>query len=672
MNTIRSAIAMLLILATSHVVTGQDVVTDPLADPTAEIGEGFVFPDPDTNEDEIDLSSSAGVVDVSTAWSIEKARPGDKIVLAVIFDVRETWHINADDSQVSAGSFQSMTTTKVLVEPKRAANAGIASVATFERPLFPKAHKIEVSYAPEPVMVFDGKVISYLPVKIQSDAAPGKYDFEVSVGFAACDDTNCLNPLMPPMSDYVRLPVTLEIVGEGEPVGAEGDAAIFGGYQELAGSVNPNAIDFDAFGIVSFKLDASGAVGLTLLWLVAALGGFLLNLTPCVLPVIPLKIMGLSNSAGNRGKCFVLGLTMSLGVVAFWLLLGTLIATVSGFTAANQLFQYSAFTIGIGVVIAVMAVGMCGLFAVQLPQFVYKFNPGHDSLHGSFGFGVMTAILSTPCTAPFMGAAAAWAATQNAAVTMTTFLCIGAGMALPYLVLSAFPGLVNKMPRTGPASELIKQVMGLLMLAAAAYFVGTGLSGALATEPDPPTDLYWWPVMLMVMAAGAWLAWRTIRITPSIVKRGTFIGIGVLLIAIGAYGGVKFTEKGPIDWTYYTEDRLQEALADGKVVVLDFTAAWCANCHYLEKTQLNQQQVADLLNRKDVTAMKVDITRKNPEEQSKMLEVNTLTIPLLVVYSPDGEIVFRSDSYVAQQVVDALGKAGVKIDDKTVQAAATP
>ena len=112
-----------------------------------------------------------------------------------------------------------------------------------------------------------------------------------------------------------------------------------------------------------------------------------------------------------------------------------------------------------------------------------------------------------------MGAAAAWAATQYPATTLLTFASIGAGMAAPYMALSIFPALVERMPRTGPASELIKQVMGLLMLAAAAYFVGVGLSALVVTPPDPPGKEYWWAVMAFGAAAGFWLAYGTLRIT---------------------------------------------------------------------------------------------------------------------------------------------------------------
>ena len=258
-------------------------------------------------------------------------------------------------------------------------------------------------------------------------------------------------------------------------------------------------------------------------------GGFLLNLTPCVLPVIPIKIMSLSASAGSRRKTFFLGIWMMLGVLSLWLGLGIAIALVSGFTATNQLFQYPAFTIAIGLFIGVMAIGMGGLFSIRLPNAVYMFNPKHDSWYGSFMFGIMTAVLSTPCTAPFMGAAAAWAATQSPILTMTVFGSIGFGMATPYLVLAAYPQLVDKMPRAGAASELIKQVMGLFMLAAAVYFLGVGFVGIFQQEGAPPSRAYLWIVAGCVAVAGLWLALRTMRLATGTGTRVTFVGIGLLL-----------------------------------------------------------------------------------------------------------------------------------------------
>ena len=399
-------------------------------------------------------------------------------------------------------------------------------------------------------------------------------------------------------------------------------------------------------------------MGIVLLLVVAAIGGFLLNLTPCVLPVIPIKIIGLSNAAGNRAKCLMLGIWMSVGVIGFWFVLGGVIASISQVKAVSVLFQYAWFTIAIGIVIAVMAVGMCGLFAIRLPQWVYRISPKQETAGGSIGFGVMTAILSTPCTAPFMGAAAAWALTQNMIIVLMTFGSIGAGMALPYLVLSASPHLVEKMPRTGPGSELIKQVMGLLMLAAAAYFVGVGVSSLMATPPDSPSQAYWWFVMGFIGLAGLWLIIKTWKITGNSVKRGVWTAVGVLAIASSTYGGAALTKEGPIDWVNYTPERLEKSLSEGKVVVLDFTAEWCLNCKTLENTVLSSEGVVRILEENDVVPMKVDLTSKeNYAGWNKLSEVGRATIPLLIVYSPDGSEKLKSDWYTADQVIEAVKSA---------------
>jgi thiol:disulfide interchange protein len=284
-------------------------------------------------------------------------------------------------------------------------------------------------------------------------------------------------------------------------------------------------------------------------------------------------------------------------------------------------------------------------------------NPEQDTLHGSFGLGILAAILSTPCTAPFMGAAAAWAATQTPATTLLTFAAIGTGMAFPYLVLSASPGLVKKMPKTGPASVLIKQVMGLFMLAAAAYFIGVGVAALFVSPPNPPSRLYWWPVMLLIIAAGGWLAYRTLQIASGIKIRAFFAGVGVVLIALSAWGSIRLTDKGPIDWVYFTEKRFQEAADARKVVVMVFSAEWCLNCKALEKGVLDDPAIIKLFARREIVPMKVDITGNNPAGKAKLKEVGNLTIPLIVIFSPNGTQVFKSDFYTVEQVLDAVAGA---------------
>jgi thiol:disulfide interchange protein DsbD len=348
---------------------------------------------------------------------------------------------------------------------------------------------------------------------------------------------------------------------------------------------------------------------------------------------------------------------MSLGVLAFWASLGILIALVSGFTATNQLFQYPLFTILVGAIIAIMALGMFGFFSLRLPQFIYMINPQQDSLQGSLALGILAAVLSTPCTAPFMGAAAAWAATQTPWITLATFAAIGGGMALPYLLLSAFPHLVDRMPKAGPASELIKQVMGLFMLAAAAYFLGVGISAQLSSPPNPPSKVFWWPVMALIAAGGGWLALRTLQLASRKVTKTIFVSLGLILIAFPLWSAVRLADKGPIDWIHYTPERFEEALKNKKVVVMDFTAEWCLNCKALEESVLHNRRVIDVLAQKDVVPMKVDITGNNPAGKNKLKVVGSLTVPLLVVFSPDGKKVFKSDFYTVDQVLEAVSQA---------------
>ena len=585
---------------------------------------------------------ASDVVSVRTAWSVDRARPGDSLACAVVLDIAAGYHINADSGQI-----------KPIVDfkpyPTRVTITAVSKGITIEPPLYPQAHPVKVEFARDPLMAFDGRTIVYVPMTLEKKALPEKVQVNVTISYQACDNQVCLFPRQ--VVTTADLPVDLS--GEA-PQAVNQD--LFVGYRLAAATGAGNSVGFSLFGW-NFAINTATGFGFFLLLFTAALGGMLLNLTPCVLPLIPIKIISLSNAVQNQARCIALGLAMFLGVLFFWLILGAAIALVSGFTATNQLFQYPLFTIAVGFIIAVMAIGMCGLFSIRLPSFVYRLSPKQETLGGSFGLGILTAVLSTPCTAPFMGAAAAWAAAQHPFTTLTVFAAIGIGMALPYLLLSAFPDQICKIPRTGPASVLVKQVMGLFMLAAAAYFIGTGVSALLMTPPSPPGKGYWWAVMGFIALGGLWLAYRTIRIASKNFQRLLFVSLGAILVAGSLYGGMRLTDRGPIDWIYYTPQRFQQAIDQRKVVVMVFSAEWCLNCKALEQSVLNSAPVVEQLTREDVAPIKVDITGNNPQGKTKLQEIGHLTIPLLVVYSPAGREVFRSDFYTVAQILAAVDKA---------------
>lgn len=582
------------------------------------------------------------VVQLETAWSVNQTRPGDTVTLAIVLDVKDGFHINADAGQIQPFEDLKLYPTKVQV---LSANSGL----TIESARYPQAKAFKVEYASRDLMSFDGRTIITLSMKLDEQIPLGSISLDIQVEYQACSDRFCLFP------ENKKLNATLAVVEAGTPL-TQVNSELFAHLDVGADVSGTGGINFSLFGW-EFSLDPASGTGRIMLLVLAAFGGMLLNLTPCVLPLIPIKIISLSHAAEDRRRCFLLGLMMSLGVLAFWGVLGILIALVSDFTATNQLFQYPLFTILVGAIIAIMALGMFGFFSLRLPQFIYMINPQQDSLQGSFALGILAAVLSTPCTAPFMGAAAAWAATQTPLVTLSTFAAIGGGMALPYLLLSAFPNLVNRMPKAGPASELIKQVMGLFMLAAAAYFLGVGISALLSSPPNPPSKMFWWPVMALVSAGGAWLALRTLQLASRNVTKTVFVGLGLILIAVPIWGAVRLADKGPIDWVHYTPERFETAIGQKKVVLMDFTAEWCLNCKALEEGVLHDRRIINALAKTDVVPMKVDITGNNPDGKAKLKEVGSLTVPLLVAFSPNGQLVFKSDFYTVDQVLEAIRQA---------------
>ncbi|MFW6337186.1 MAG: thioredoxin family protein, partial [Phycisphaeraceae bacterium] len=205
------------------------------------------------------------------------------------------------------------------------------------------------------------------------------------------------------------------------------------------------------------------------------------------------------------------------------------------------------------------------------------------------------------------------------------------------------------------------QMMGLLMIAAAAFFLGSGINAATTDGGQAGMKAYWWAVGGMLAIAGAWLAYRVIRISTRFGPRFIAVAVAVVFVFSGVAlgGGLSGTFRtSKIDWVYYTADRFQQELDAGNVVVMDFTADWCINCKVLEQNVLEDDRVAGLLDDNGVVPMKVDITSSANRAGNEMLaEMGYSTIPLLVVFDPEGEVVFKNDFYRVGQVVQAIEQA---------------
>jgi thiol:disulfide interchange protein DsbD len=593
------------------------------------------------------------------------ARPGDQLAIAIVMEIEEGWHTHTNDPKPPASwkGFRAIPTVLTVGTNAPDASPGTQPIGLVNARVGPEQWPAGTVYPvdlggtgkPEPYAMFSGVVVGYVPVIVDANAT-GSVKIPLSLSYQACDDKICTFPIT--FSETVEIPIAT-----GTDTATRVDPSLYANFksevfaQMLAGTLPSKRLNFNVLSW-EFSIDPAGPAGLALLLGLAFVGGFLLNLTPCVLPVLPLKIMSLAHSAGqNRGRTLFLGLIMSAGVVAFWIFLATLMVSLTQFKAINQLFQMSWFPIAVGAFIAIMAVGMLGLFSFQLPGMVYLVDPKKDSASGSFVFGIMTAILSTPCTAPLMGTAAAWSVTQPKAITLATLGSIGAGMALPYLVLAAFPQLVSRVPRTGRSSEIIKQVLGLLMLGVAAFFLGTGLDPFIREPIDPATTWYWWAAFVCVAMAAGWILINVARSKGSLAIRGFWAVVAIALAGTMLQITIRLTDKGPVPWVAYTPERYDEARKAGKVVVLKFTATWCLNCHALENTVFRSTDVVALMQEPGVVPMKVDLTGDNQPGNAKLKELNWVGIPYLSISGPGLDQPIGYDNYTPRMVIDAVGKA---------------
>ncbi len=605
-------------------------------------------------------------VTLSVAISTPRAAPNDQVVVAVVLDIAPGWHTwpNKPVLPGELKGFPAIATTIVPVDLPQGLTVGPIQ--------WPETKPERVSFAGGlEIQFYKGKAVAYVPLLVGDGAEPGVRTISFKVDYQACDDTVCLMP----MSE--TLTATLEIVPLEQRGTLASPGSLFTGFNpavfadaeawgrepvstSTATSTDQPSRNF--FGITLPSADSAG--GIAVIVLLAALGGFILNLTPCVLPVIPIKVMTISQHGGSPGKSFMLGLSMAVGVVAFWVGIGLLAISVTTFADPSRIFGIWWVTLGIGAIIAVMGVGIMGAFSINLPKSVYMVNPKADSAWGSFVFGVMTGVLGLPCFGFVAGALLAGVATQPAGVTLAIFAGIGAGMALPYLVLSANPKWLSKVPRTGPASELVKQVMGFLMLAAAAYFVGAGLIALVSDRPYLAKQLHWWAIAFFASFAGLWLIVRTVQITKKPGRRIAFGVVGLFLGATATLWALNQTatakEKyGDTSWVAFSQSELDSALASGKVVVLDFTAEWCLNCKALKAAVLDVEPVKSAVREEGVVTMTVDLTSTSAPGWEKLRALGQTGIPTLAIYGPglpeDAPII--ANAYSSPQVLGWLEQA---------------
>jgi len=402
----------------------------------------------------------------------------------------------------------------------------------------------------------------------------------------------------------------------------------------------------NAWSLATTKVSASsstGPKGLIRFLLFGFLGGFILNLMPCVLPVISLKIFGFIQHAGqSRGRILRSGLAFVAGIFAWFIGLALLLIVLKSLgREITWAFQFTNpyFVVFMSAVVLVFALNLFGVFEISLPQSANRGLLGWTAREGdagSFFQGVFATVLATPCTAPFLGTALGFAFTQSGWTIFVMFVAIAAGMGSPYLLLSAQPAWLRLLPKPGAWMERVKQLMGFFLLATLLF-----LLWVLGAERGVEA-IIWTSCFLLALSVACWMKGVFLVPTASAMSRGVSIVL-MLVLVIGSalyfigdkFNAAKAASSDPQphgDWLPFTPERLQAELEQGRPVFVDFTAAWCLTCKFNEATVLESSAVRDAFQRRGIVKFKADWTNADPAITKILKQFGRPGVPMYVLY----------------------------------------
>jgi len=536
-----------------------------------------------------------------------------------------------------------------------------------------------------PVEYHEGEITWTIPIEIGQEVTAGTKTIVGLIGYQACTDTSCLQPKSLRFTARLDVSATAADGVEGRPIrfvtaayGATMDAAAETDWvdqPEAAAAPGPDASETAAGRSASENPPAQASAPLSLLFILAMAigGGLILNLMPCVLPVVGLKIMSFASQAGeNRGKVLALNLAYTLGIlVVFWALSALAIIStyswgreflgIEGQMSWGQQFQYFAFRYGVILLVFALALSFLGVWEIPLPGFVGGRSTQQlqqkEGFSGAFFKGIFTTLLATPCSGPLLGTVFAYTLGKSAIVIWAIFTAIGLGMALPYLLIALFPPLIAFLPKPGAWMDTLKQLLGFLLLATCVFI--------FSFFPDSDRVMVF--ASLMAVWFGCWVigsvpAWETLP------KRLAAWGGGIGMAAAICYFAMWATAPGPvvIAWEPYDEVRLEKLRSEGRTVLIDFTAKWCVNCQVNYKVAINTEETGRLVNELAAIPMLADWTDHSEQIRSKLQELNSNSIPVLAIYpgsDPQNPIVLR-DLVSQGDVLSALRTAGPSVSPR--------
>lgn len=417
----------------------------------------------------------------------------------------------------------------------------------------------------------------------------------------------------------------------------------------------PAAAGATAFNFLDAAAKPKTERSLLLLLFYALVGGLILNVMPCVLPVLSIKILGFVRQAGDDPRrIFHLGLVFGLGVlVSFAALASIVVGAKAGGSQIGWGFQLQEprFIIIVAAVIFAFALSLFGVFEIDLPGAATQRLDGlqrREGASGAFFNGVLATLLATPCTAPLLGPALGFAFSQPPAMIYLFFLTIGVGLAAPYVLLSANPRWLRFVPKAGPWMETFKQAMGFLLVATVIWLLW------VLGKTTGSDGIVWTLCFLAGVGAACWLLGREMGLGASATRRTSALAGALVLIALSYFifperylskvgqsvasatptiaPKKSETASNEIEWQPFSFDLVNTLTAQKKTVFVDFTADWCWTCKLNENAVLKKDDVAEAFKKYGVEAVTADYTRRQPELTKILQQFGRAGVPMYLIF----------------------------------------
>jgi thiol:disulfide interchange protein DsbD len=454
--------------------------------------------------------------------------------------------------------------------------------------------------------------------------------------------------------DPAVMPLVLAAKLGGERLGFITQAKVTGPWPVMA-PISPTGATTQSPQPITGSGPANLPSSLWLALLGALLGGLILNLMPCVFPVLAIKVVGFARHGGHPRRQRVGGLAYSAGVVLSFVALGALMLVLRG--AGAQLgwgfqLQSPAMVAALAVLFTVIGLNLAGVFEFGqfVPSRVALLEAKNPSIN-AFLSGILAVVIASPCTAPFMGASLGLALALPALQALAIFATLGLGMALPYLAASWSPALARKLPRPGAWMATFRHAMAFPMFATVVWLVWvlgqqSGINGAAS--------------LLALLLGLALLIWTLgLRGRSRVVMTTLGVAIFALLMASIGQNVTKPLENtsnpaGTALWQPWTPGKVDQALARGAPVFVDFTAAWCVTCQYNKSTTLASTELLADFARKKVTLLRADWTRRDPAITAALARLGRNGVPVYVLYQAGRAPVVLSEILSVAEVRSAL------------------